>query len=161
MSIQLMLAQDMQIEEAIKQKKFKSEFVKADINLYFTSSYLVYHRNRALKKFGLSLQQFNILRILRGMKGKAATLKMIQERMIDKMSNASRLVEKLNQKSLVERHICANDRRKVDINITCKGLEVVEEASQVVDEETQKSFKGFSQKEAKTLNILLDKIRIL
>ena len=88
----------MKIEQEIQQTVFESEYQKANINLLFTASWLNQKSAKALKPFNISWQQFNILRILRGMGDKPATIKILTERMIDKMSNASRLVEKLKQK---------------------------------------------------------------
>lgn len=148
----------MRIEEEIKQKKFKNEFLKAEINLAFTSAWLVSKRTTALKPFGISIQQFNLLRILKGQHPKASPLKLITDRMIDKMSNTSRLVEKLRQKDLVRREICSDNRRQVDIVITEKGVKVIEEASKEVESNIYTET-NLSEKEAQTLNKLLDKIR--
>ena len=93
----------MTIEEEIKQKKFKSETVKATINILFTSSHINVQQTQILKPYDISWQQFNILRILRGRNGEPTPLKMLSARMVDRSSNTSRLVEKLKNKGLLER----------------------------------------------------------
>lgn len=146
------------IGEAIKQEKFKSEYIKADINIAYTYSYFSGQKNAVLKKFDISLAQFNILRILKGLKGEPASIKLLAERMIDKMSNASRLVEKLKNKGLANRYGCPNDRRQVEIFITEKGMEVIEEASRALEKSINDS-QAISEEEARELNRILDKMR--
>ena len=124
----------MKIEEEIKQKKFKDVYHKAHINVLFTASWLSKHSTDLLKPYHISIQQFNILRILRGLYPEPATVKLLTERMIDKMSNASRLVEKLKQKGLVERRVCPSDRRRVDVRITEDGLQLLGEVSSVLED---------------------------
>jgi DNA-binding MarR family transcriptional regulator len=148
----------MEIGEEIKQAKFTSEYQKLVINMGFTSSWMERVASCKLKNFKLTPQQFNILRILRGQKGNPVTINLLTERMIDKSSNASRLVDKLVKKNLVERRECPSDRRQVDVLITKKGLDLLAKIDG--EEETWLSeFKGLSIKEAKELNKLLDKLR--
>lgn len=149
----------MKIEEEINQKKFKSEYQKAHINILFTASWLSQQSSQLLKPFNISWQQFNILRILRGMHPEPASVKLLTERMIDKMSNASRLVEKLKQKDLVERKECHEDRRRVNVCITEKGLEVLEKASCAMEENLENNMEAVSLAEAALLNDMLDRIR--
>lgn len=149
----------MKIEQEIQQTVFESEYQKANINLLFTASWLNQKSAKVLKPFNISWQQFNILRILRGMGDKPATIKTLTERMIDKMSNASRLVEKLKQKGLVERMSCPSDRRQVDILITKEGLSILDEASKAMENALSDISDNFSEEEAKTLNELLDRMR--
>lgn len=149
----------MKIEQEIQQTVFESEYQKANINLLFTASWLNQKSAKALKPFNISWQQFNILRILRGMGDKPATIKILTERMIDKMSNASRLVEKLKQKGLVERRSCPSDRRQVDILITKEGLSILEDASKAMENALSGVSDHFSEEEAKTLNEILDRMR--
>lgn len=149
----------MSIEEAIQQKKFLNGYHKATLNVIYTAGAFLGHNTRMLKPFNISVQQFNILRILRGMHPETATIKLLTERMLDKMSNASRLVEKLKQKGLVQRVECASDRRRVDISITPEGLKLVNEASDAIDGHLDKMTKGLSEKEALQLSELLDKLR--
>ena len=149
----------MRIEEAIQQKRFRSEYQKLVVNLLYSASWLQQFSNQLLKPYGISQEQFNILRILRGMHPEPATVKVLTERMIDKMSNASRLVEKLRVKGLVERHECPLDRRRVDVSITQKGLELLEKASLAMDEQGDAQMANLSTMEAAALNELLDKMR--
>ncbi|GJM31355.1 MAG: MarR family transcriptional regulator [Saprospiraceae bacterium] len=149
----------MKIQQAIKQKKFKDEHHKAHINVLYTATWLNQQTSQALKPFNVSWQQFNILRILRGLHPEPATIKLLTERMIDKMSNASRLVEKLKQKGLVVREACGEDRRRVDIRITTLGLEVLEEASKRVEGSIELTKKSITEAEALQLSDLLDKLR--
>ncbi|MCP4441828.1 MAG: MarR family transcriptional regulator [Aureispira sp.] len=149
----------MKIEKEINQTKpFKNAHTKVGVNLAFTSSWLSKKQANFLKPFDISIQQFNILRILRGMQPEAATIKILTERMIDKMSNASRLVEKLKKKGFVERKECEFDRRQVDIVITKKGLDIVAQASTALESGLIDSMK-LTDEEANQLSNLLDKLR--
>ena len=105
------------------------------------------------------MQQFNILRILRGRGGKPATVKLLTERMIDKMSNASRLVDKLKEKGFVRRQECEEDRRRVDIVITQRGLEITNKASEAVTRTFEAGIRRLSDMDLDTLSNLLDKMR--
>lgn len=149
----------MRIEEEIRYKKFTNEFFKLDVNIQFTSSWVQSQKNRFLKRYGISTQQFNVLRILRGQHPKAIMLTQITERMIDRMSNATRLVEKLRIKGYVTREVNAKNRRQVDIAITTAGLELLS----VLDHDWTNFVVGrygnLSESEAKTMNDLLDKMR--
>ncbi|MBK8704375.1 MAG: MarR family transcriptional regulator [Saprospiraceae bacterium] len=149
----------MKIEDAIQQKRFTSEFHKAHINILYTSAWFSQQTTKLLKPFNISWQQFNILRILRGIHPQPATVKELTARMIDKMSNASRLVEKLKQKGLVDRIACDYDRRRVDISITEKGLEVLASAIALIDQAIDKDMRAISSEEATLLNNILDKLR--
>ena len=149
----------MNIEQAIHQKTFKNEFQKVSINILFTASWLSKFQMATLKPFNISWQQFNILRILRGAHPEPLTIKLLTERMIDQMSNASRLVEKLKQKGLVDRKSCPEDRRRVDISITAAGLKIVNEASNVLEQQINTKLASLSKEEALQLNALLDKLR--
>jgi DNA-binding MarR family transcriptional regulator len=147
----------MRIEDEIVQNEFLSEYHKLGINILFTGSWINLKNVSYLKKFGISPQQFNVLRILKGQCPKPATINLIIDRMIDKTSNASRLVEKLRVKGLVERKQCEHNRRAVDILITQKGLDLLDEINnQTVFENI---FKSLSEEEATQLNILLNKLR--
>lgn len=146
------------IEDAIQQKEFKDPFNKAVVNLLYTQSFLVTAQNALFKPHGISPEQYNVLRILRGQNGKPTTVSSIQERMLNKMSNASRLVEKLKIKGLVERNECPADRRQVDILITDKGLRLLEVLEKKV-EASNTMMINLSEAEAIQLNDLLDKLR--
>jgi DNA-binding MarR family transcriptional regulator len=146
------------IGEEIKQKKFSSEYSKLMVNVLYTSSWLNSLQSVVFKDHKLTSQQFNSLRILRGQYPEAASVNLLKDRMIDKMSNVSRIVDKLKAKDLVTRKPCKHDRRQVDVKITEKGLKVLEE----IDVELVKweeKLHAISIEEAKTLNILLDKWR--
>jgi DNA-binding MarR family transcriptional regulator len=148
----------MTLEEEVKQNKFVSEYQKASINILFTGSWLYNLNSSHLKKFGITPEQFNVLRILRGSHPKAMMLAEITNRMIDKNSNCTRLVEKLRQKGLVSREICENNRRQVDIGITEKGLGLLKK----IDLESPMWFevlKNITKAEAAELNRILDKLR--
>ena len=149
----------MKIENEIKQKVFRSEYHKAEINVLFTAAWLGKHSADVLKPFNISWQQFNIMRILKGMYPKPATVKLLTERMIDKMSNASRLVEKLKTKGLVERKPCPEDRRRVNIQLTDEGIKTLEKASKLLETSMDARMKALSIAEAELLNSILDKIR--
>lgn len=149
----------MKIEEAIQQRKFKNSFLKAHVNILYTASCLNLHITHTLKPFGITMQQFNILRILRGMKGKPATVKLLTERMIDKTSNASRLVDKLVSKGLTDRRECPHDRRQVEIYITDAGLEKIAQATEAIDQMLAAEFSHLTESDAEHLSDLLDQIR--
>ena len=147
------------LEEAIHQKAFADERIKVDIKIMFTASWLATIKARALKDMGISWQQFNILRILKGAHPRPATVKYLAERMIDQTSNASRLVDKLVDKKMVTRTICPHDRRQVEINLTEKGMDDVATASEVLESGLRAQLNHLSVEEAMHLNQLLDKIR--
>jgi DNA-binding MarR family transcriptional regulator len=148
----------MKIEDEIKQtKKFRSEHQRLVVNIMFTSSWLYRIHGQFLKSYGISPEQFNVLRILRGQHPKCANNQLITERMIDKSSNCSRIVEKLKQKGFVDRKENKEDRRHVDITITQKGLTLLEKIDNENNDNRLKE--NLSVKEAETLNELLDKLR--
>jgi len=148
----------MDIGEAIKQKQFSSAWHKATVNILYTSSWLESENLRLMKPFGISPQQFNVLRILRGQHPKPGSIGLIQERMLDRMSNASRLVEKLRQKKLVDRKECPSDRRQVDVLITKKGLELLQKLDEII-KATQPGKQQLTEAEAEQLSNLLDRFR--
>lgn len=146
------------INEEIKQKSFRNEYSKLLINILFTSSWLNSNQNQVFKKYDLTPQQFNALRILRGQSPNAASVNLLKDRMIDKMSNVSRIIDKLKDKDLVTRKNCKEDRRQVDIKITQKGLDLLA----ILDEKLiawEKKLTTITEQEAATINSLLDKWR--
>lgn len=147
----------MGLEEEIKQKEFKSKQQRAFLNLIFTAGYLNLEQTRFFKPYQLSAQQYNVLRILRGQNGKPVTIGLIQERMLDKQSNASRLIDKLEEKKLVLRIVCPKDKRQMDITITNDGLEILKELDGKLD--NKESGIDLTNDEADLLNDLLNKIR--
>lgn len=146
------------IEDAIKQGKFKSEYSKAIVNLLYTSNHLQQLQLQLFKPHDLTGPQYNILRILRGQYPNAATVNLLIERMLDKSSNASRIVDRLEFKGLVTRKQCKDDRRAVDVLITDKGLNLL---SSIDDEMTkwELQYKNLTDQESEQLNSLLDKMR--
>ncbi len=148
----------MEIGREIKQERFKNEHQKMLINIFFTSSWLSSKHSCSLKPYGISVQQYNILRILRGQHPTPVTINLLIDRMLDKNSNASRLVEKLRLKKLVERAVSIDDRRAVNVVITQKGLALLTELDKQ-EELFLKELKNLSAKEAELLSNLLDKLR--
>jgi DNA-binding MarR family transcriptional regulator len=148
----------MSLEQDIQQEKFNNEFEKAAVNILFTSGWLYNINSARLKPYDITPEQFNVLRILRGSHPKAMMLADITSRMLDKNSNATRLVEKLRQKGLLKREICENNRRQVDISITEKGLNVLKKID-AAEAELLDTLKGISKSEAQELNRILDKLR--
>ena len=146
------------IEEAIKQSEFKDSYNKVVVNLLYTHSYLVNFQTAVLKPMDLSPEQYNVLRILRGHQGKPATIAAIQERMLNTMSNASRLVDKLKIKGLVKREECLENRRKVDVLITDKGLQLLESLEPQIATANKKAVQ-LEENVVAHLNNLLDKLR--
>lgn len=148
----------MKIEEEIKQSNFKSPHQKAYINTVYTANWLQLRQSACFKPFGITLPQYNVLRILRGQFPKPATVNLIIERMLDKTSNASRIVDKLEAKELVTRTQCPSDRRTVDILITDKGLKLLKKMD-VMEGGEAVGITNLSEEEAIQLSHLLDKIR--
>lgn len=146
------------LEEEIKQRRFQSDYHKAVVNVMYTGNWLHAQNSCNLKQFQLTPEQYNVLRILRGSHPKPLMLTDITSRMLDKSSNATRLVEKLRLKNLVRREQCENNRRQVDIMITGKGLELLQ---QIDREQEEWNFidKKISTADAKELNRILDAIR--
>ncbi len=148
----------MGISEDIKQEKFKSELNKALINIIYTNSWLISRQASLFKEFGLTMPQFNVLRILRGQHPKPATVNLLIDRMLDKSSNASRIVDKLEAKKLVIRKQCSKDRRAVDVLISDAGLDLLKEIDLKLDRWEDEQNK-LSEDECAHLNFLLDKLR--
>jgi DNA-binding MarR family transcriptional regulator len=148
----------MKLEDEIKQKKFKNEFHKLAVNLIYTHGWWLNYQAGFFKRFQITGTQYNILRILRGQHPNPASINLLKERMLDKMSDASRLVERLKDKGLVERKICPKDRRKVEVKITKKGIELLKNIGSIEDQ-FEALFIGIKPNEAKILNELLDKLR--
>jgi len=148
------------LEDEIKQPTFQSEGQKAYLNIIFTSGWLSLRQAAAFRPYGITLPQFNVLRILRGQHPKPATVALLIERMLDKTSNASRIVDKLEEKKLVTRTVCPGNRRAVDIRITEDGLQLlrqIDDSGHLLANQTGMS--GLSESELQQLNDLLDKIR--
>lgn len=134
---------------------FPSNKVKATLNILYTANWISSQQNAFFKPFGLSPQQFNILRILRGA-GKPIKVQTVKERMIERSPNATRLMDKLIAKKLINRAHCPDDRRVVHVEINQNGLNLLEEISKHMNDDL---LKNLSESEAKQLSDLLDKIR--
>jgi DNA-binding MarR family transcriptional regulator len=147
----------MSIDKDINQRKFRNEQQKGVVNIIFTYNWMTEKLKTIFERGGLTMQQFNILRILRGSEKPLSTLE-IRERMLDKMSDTSRIVDRLVIKELAKKVVCKTDKRLVDITITEKGKKVLEKLDKY-QAELDGILGGITTTEAKTLNKLLDKIR--
>ena len=145
------------MEKDIQQTNFRNEFQKMGINIIYTANWLNEKMSQILATEDITQQQYNILRILRGSECPLSTLK-IRERMLDKMSDTSRIVDRLIVKGLVEKTACLKDKRLVDITATKKGLQLLEKLD-ALNEQIDSILKGVSEKEATTMNQILDKLR--
>ena len=134
---------------------FPNDKVKAMLNIIYTANWISSKQNAFFKEFGLSPQQYNILRILRGA-GEPVTVQTIKDRMLERAPNATRLMDKLCAKGLIERVACASDRRVVHIAIMKQGLNLLKEIDANQKEDV---LRNLNLNEAKTLSDLLDKIR--
>ncbi|MEI6021075.1 MAG: MarR family transcriptional regulator [Bacteroidota bacterium] len=148
----------MLLEKEIQQKNFKSPQQKLAINLLYTTNWLNYQYHQHFKNHKITVQQFNVLRILRGQYPDYCSLKVIKERMLDRMSDASRIVDKLVEKKYIIRHQCPSDRRSVNLMISDKGLAILKDLD-VIDESTKDMFKNLNTKDVDKLNQLLDALR--
>jgi len=148
----------MKIEEAIKTRKFTTAREKAVVNLLFTYGWFFNKEKDYFKQFGLTPQQYNVLRILKGQYPKSISTCDIKERMLDKNSDASRLVDRMFTNGLVERNVSEYDKRKVDIKISNRGLLLLQE---IMDNRAELDHfsNGLTEEEANMLSILLDKLR--
>jgi DNA-binding MarR family transcriptional regulator len=148
----------MGIEKDIQQQKFRNEYQKAVVNLIYTSNWMRERTSGIIEAEGITPQQFNILRILRGSHPKPLSTLQIRERMLDKMSDTSRIVDRLIAKGLVKKYICKKDRRLVDVIIAEKGLKMLERLDKRQDD-MDAILGNLTEKEASSLSKLLDKIR--
>ncbi|WP_344928997.1 MarR family transcriptional regulator [Aquimarina addita] len=149
----------MNIEDIIKTNSALPLSRKAIVNLLYTEHWVSDNMNTVLKPYDISIQQFNVLRILKGQKGKPANLSTIQERMVNKMSNTTRLVDKLKKRSLVKRIQCKSNRRKVEITITKEGIDFLEQINPIVDNFEKTTTCNLTETELILLNKLLNKLR--
>jgi DNA-binding MarR family transcriptional regulator len=147
----------MSLEKDINQSKFRNEYQKAVVNIVYTYNWMTEQLKQVFEKEDLTMQQFNILRILRGNNGPLSTLQ-IRERMLDKMSDTSRIVDRLIIKGFVKKSICKTDKRLVDVFITDKGKKILTKLDKAEDE-MDNIIDSISVAEAKTLNKILDKLR--
>ena len=150
----------MTIEEIIKSNSAIPLAKKTMLNILYTQNIASEGFNEILKVYDLSAEQFNVLRILRGRKGSPANMSVIQERMIAKTSNTTRLVDKLLLKELCTRKICPENRRKIEVLITTKGLNLLEKIDPEVVKFENKWAENLNTEELQTLNNLLEKLRL-
>lgn len=146
------------IERLIQQKQFKNEHEKAIVSLLYSSNFVINAQQKAFKQLGITHQQFNVLRILRGQYPNPANINLIKERLIDKNSDVSRLIERLRISGFVERITCPKDRRSVDVKITEKGLTILAEIDKSNETLFTTELMPLSQKEVVEFNTLLNKI---
>ncbi len=147
----------MNVEAIIKTEKKIPLGSRTIIHLMLVHNKVTENISHSFKPFGISAQQYNVLRILRGQQGKPANLSTLNERMISKMSNTTRLVDKLMNKGYVDRIVCPANRRKVEITITKKGLQALSEMDEVLNKTEHELLANFTDKELEKLNILLNK----
>ena len=148
----------MSLEKDLKQKTFTSDYQKALINILYTHNFLINKINHFFKDHQITRQQYNVLRILRGQLPNPATINLLKDRMLDKMSDASRIVERLRNKQLITREINFADKRSVSLRISKKGLDLLNKTDADV-QKFDELLKALDSKEIKLLNKLLDKIR--
>lgn len=147
----------MSLEKDLRQK-FRSESQKAILNILYTSYYVEDKMNVVFKQHDITRQQYNVLRILRGQFPGHASVNLIRDRMLDKMSDASRIVERLRLKNLVVRKGAEKDKRAVEVTITEAGLDLLDRMQQSIDD-FENLLKNLSEQETAQLNVLLDKVR--
>lgn len=148
----------MSLEEDIRQPAFRNEHQKGIINMIYTYNWIMERQKKIFDGEKITPQQFNILRILRGAYPKPISTMQIRERMLDKMSDTSRMVDRLTVKGLANKKTCITDKRLVDIAITAKGIAMLERLDRR-NEEMDALLRTLSEPEVQMLNQLLDKIR--
>lgn len=149
----------MKIEDEIKSTVSLSITKKVMLNLTFTRNLIADKFSEILKPYDLSGEQYNVLRILRGQKGNPLNMQDIQERMVTKNSNTTRLIDKLLLKEMVERKTCPANRRKIEIKITEKGLNTLSELDPLIENHDTIFTKNLTNEELEKLNSLLEKLR--
>lgn len=149
----------MKIEDELKSKVDYNKSTRVVLNLMYTQNVITESFNEILKPYDISGEQYNVLRILRGQKGQPANMCSIQDRMLAKTSNTTRLVDKLLLKENVTRNVCPNNRRKIEVLITQKGLNLLAELDPKVKEHEELFSKNLSTEELEQLNTLLEKYR--
>jgi DNA-binding MarR family transcriptional regulator len=151
----------MEIEKITKSNIKLDDSKKIILNIIYTQNVITDKFNEIIKPYDLSSEQYNVLRILRGQKGSPANMSIIQERMLSKNSNTTRLIDKLLLKELVTREVCPNNRRKIEVLITNKGLELLKILDPKVAENENQFAENLSSDEKIKLNALLEKYRTL
>lgn len=150
----------MNVEERIKTNATLPPGRRTIIHIMLINNHIQDALYQALKPFDISIQQFNVLRILRGQQGEPANLSTLNERMVSRMSNTTRLVDKLISKGYAERNTCPVNRRKVEIRLTKEGLSSLRQMDGAVEQAEKELINGLSPEEMNHLNSLLDKIAI-
>ena len=151
-------SQPLSIEEEIKQKRsFVNVHEKAVVNVMYTHSWIIEQMRSYFKTYGITIKQYNILRILRGADGPLSTSQ-VRERMLDKMSDTTRLIDRMIKKGWVEKKVSASDRRLVDIQITDQGLDLLDQIKDI-HEKSAEIMDNLTEEEIEQLSLLLDKIR--
>ncbi len=148
----------MKLEQAIKQNIF-GQGQRLGLNLIYTFNWIKNHQKEYFSQFEITAQQYNVLRILRGRYPEVYSTSDIRSRMIDKMSDASRIVDRLLLKNLVERKTSKKDKRLVDIKISEKGINILNSMDATIETHVQKPFENLTMEERETLDQLLDKMR--
>ncbi len=149
----------MDIDTAIKSIHKMAISTKTVINIMYTSRIIEEAITALLKPYDLTMQQYNVMRILRGQKGKPANLSTIQERMVDRSSNTTRLVDKLIKKGWAKRNVCEHNRRKVEISITSNGLDILQELDPITEENNNYILRNLSEEQLIEINHFLDTLR--
>ena len=148
----------MKLEEAIKSSRFASEKHKATLNVIYSAYWLRNNFSAVSKKEDLTVEQFNVMRILKGMHPEQMCVKDISERMVEKSSNVPRIIDKLVMKKLAKRATSKIDKRETLVSLTDKGIGILDKASALMEEATNE-IKGLTESEAQQLNELLEKMR--
>lgn len=148
----------MKIEEEIQQQKFKNEYQKLTLNIIYTANWLSAYIDSFFKDKEITLQQYNVLRILRGQYPNPSSIKLIRERLLDRNSDTSRMVDKLVAKELAVRSQCQKDKRGTDVIISEKGLQILSSLD-FVDDNLVDKLKALPEEKAILLNKLLDELR--
>lgn len=149
----------MSIEQDIMQKNFRSSLQKAYLNIIYTSNWIMNRQLEIFKPFGISSQQYNVLRILKGQYPEPVKVNTISGRMLDQNSNTSRLIDKLLAKGYVDRIVCPEDRRAVNITITLSGIDLLEKINPEILKFEEENKQFITDEEAQLISNLLDKIR--
>lgn len=149
----------MKLEKAIQQTSFTSSDQKITLNFMYTYNWFKEEHKNFFKPYGITPQQYNVLRILRGSYPEPYTTSQIRDRMLDKMSDASRIVDRLVKKGLAERTTTKKDKRLVDVVISNEGLDLLKKLDKPMEPQMANYFKNLSKDEKQLFNKLLDKIR--
>ena len=148
----------MSLEHDIQQAAFRTEHQKAILNIIYTQNYLVGRMSDVFKSFGITRQQYNVLRILRGQYPEPASINLIKDRMLEKMSDSSRIVERLRLKGLITTSDARTDKRSTEVTITAAGLDLLRDMKAPVDA-LDSILQHLTPAEARQLNLLLEKVR--